>query len=149
MPGLRAGHRLIRVMLQHPRGWCARPYARRVGLLGALSGRSDASSAVMTPDTAFLLRTRSLLDDAADRPRVLRPGTVRRTRLVRRLVGCRDRPVAIVTAPAGYGKTTLLADWELRDERPFTWLADGDADAALLAVHAAASIGAPRVIVLD
>src|SRR4051812_23846625 len=103
----------------------------------------------MTPDTAFLLRTRSLLDDAADRPRVLRPGTVRRARLVRRLVGCRDRPVAIVTAPAGYGKTTLLADWELRDERPFTWLADGDADAALLAVHAAASIGAPRVIVLD
>src|SRR3954469_7761654 len=103
----------------------------------------------MTPDTAFLLRTRSLLEGTDERPRVLRPGTVRRARLVRRLGGCRDRPVAIITAPAGYGKTTLLAEWELRDARPFTWLAGGDADAAWLAVRAAASAGSPRVIVLD
>src|SRR3954468_8342298 len=103
----------------------------------------------MTPDTAFLLRTRSLLEGADERPRVLRPGTVRRARLVRRLVGCRDRPVALITAPAGYGKTTLLAEWELRDARPFTWSAADDADGALLAVQAAVSAGAPRVIVLD
>src|SRR3954451_11948408 len=103
----------------------------------------------MTPETAFVLRTRSPLEGVGNRPRVLRPGTVRRARLVRRLAGCRDRPVAILTAPAGYGKTTLLADWELRDERSFTWLADGDGDAALVAVQAAVTAGAPRVIVLD
>ena len=34
---LGAGHRLIRVMLERPTGWCARPYARRVRLLGAVS----------------------------------------------------------------------------------------------------------------
>src|SRR4051794_33441378 len=103
----------------------------------------------MAPDTAFLLRTRSLLEGADDRPQVLRPGTVRRARLVRRLAGCRDRPVALITAPAGYGKTTLLAEWELRDARPFTGSPADDADAALLAVQAAVSAGAPRVIVLD
>ena len=46
-------------------------------------------------------------------------GLVGRERLVRRLIQSQGRPVALVIAPAGYGKTTLLAEWAARDARPF------------------------------
>ena len=41
-------------------------------------------------------------------------------------------PFATIVAPAGYGKTTLLAQWAEADTRPFAWVAldgrdDGDA----------------------
>ena len=31
-------------------------------------------------------------------------------------------PVLMLVAPAGYGKSTILADWTERDERPSAWL---------------------------
>jgi LuxR family maltose regulon positive regulatory protein len=37
-----------------------------------------------------------------------RPGSVRRTSLIDRLVREVSRPIVSVVAPAGYGKTTLL-----------------------------------------
>ena len=39
----------------------------------------------------------------------------------------------LLTAPAGYGKTTLLAEWAAEDDRPFVWvtLVDADNDPAL------------------
>jgi LuxR family maltose regulon positive regulatory protein len=42
--------------------------------------------------------------------------------------------VAVLVAPAGYGKTTLLSEWAERDPRPFAWLTldDGDSDVARL-----------------
>ena len=44
-----------------------------------------------------------------------------REALVERL--CRSgAPLVLVNAPAGYGKTTLLAQWVERDGRPFAWL---------------------------
>jgi LuxR family transcriptional regulator, maltose regulon positive regulatory protein len=51
-------------------------------------------------------------------------GAVARPRLVERLNealanGCR---LAMVIAPAGYGKSTLLADWVNASERPAAWL---------------------------
>jgi LuxR family maltose regulon positive regulatory protein len=46
-----------------------------------------------------------------------------------------------VTAPAGYGKTTLLAQWAARDDRPFAWVSlerrDNDPVALLTYVAAA------------
>ena len=43
-------------------------------------------------------------------------------------------PLALVVAPAGYGKTTALAEWAARDPRPFAWLVlePGDDDVARL-----------------
>src|SRR4051812_16371766 len=62
-------------------------------------------------------------------PPVLRPDLVRRPRIVDKLVGARAA-LALVVAPAGYGKTALLSDWARSDEREFLWLAldhcDGD-----------------------
>jgi len=52
----------------------------------------------------------------------LRPGIVDRPALVDRLLSMTDVPVVLLSAPAGYGKTTLLALWRHRDERPFAWV---------------------------
>ena len=56
-----------------------------------------------------------------------RPGSLPRTALVNRLRGSCSYPVVAITAPAGYGKSALLAQWAERDGRPFAWasLADG------------------------
>src|SRR5262249_13650034 len=51
-----------------------------------------------------------------------RQGSIRRTALVNRLRAARAVPVISLVAPAGYGKTTLLAQWAERDERPFAWV---------------------------
>lgn len=64
----------------------------------------------------------------------LRPGVVRRDALVRRLLESRDRRIVSVSAPAGYGKSTLLAQWAAEDPRPFAWLGldERDDDAVLM-----------------
>ena len=58
---------------------------------------------------------------------------VRRPRLVARLREARSTTLVLLTAPAGYGKTTLLAEWAAEDDRPFVWvsLVDADNDPAL------------------
>jgi LuxR family maltose regulon positive regulatory protein len=56
--------------------------------------------------------------------------SVARTELLDRLARERDRPAVLVSAPGGYGKTTLLAQWARHSARPCAWLtldqADGD-----------------------
>ena len=51
-----------------------------------------------------------------------RPGTVRRPLLVEKLARGDCGPVVSVVAPAGYGKTTLLAQWAERDGQAFAWV---------------------------
>src|SRR4051794_17637029 len=58
---------------------------------------------------------------AARRPS-FRHGFVPRPRLVRALRDPAGVALAVIVAPAGYGKTTLLAEWAAHDERPFAWL---------------------------
>jgi LuxR family maltose regulon positive regulatory protein len=75
---------------------------------------------------------------------------VPRARLVRRLVGIGAVPIVTLVAPAGYGKTTVLAEWALRDERSFRWLGpDDDPDDALRMIATATARRVPQVIVLD
>ena len=55
-----------------------------------------------------------------------RSGTVAKEEVIARLCTA-DVPFATVIAPAGYGKTTLLARWSEADPRPFAWVAlDGE-----------------------
>jgi LuxR family transcriptional regulator, maltose regulon positive regulatory protein len=70
-----------------------------------------------------------------------RPGTVAKADVIARL-GATSAPFATVVAPAGYGKTTLLARWAEADPRPFAWVAlDGrDDDAIVLLRYIAAAI---------
>ena len=72
----------------------------------------------------------------------LRAGMVSRTGLVNRLRAETAAAVATVVAPAGYGKTTLLAQWSARDNRPFAWVTvdDRDNDPVVLLRHIAAAL---------
>ena len=48
--------------------------------------------------------------------------TIIRPRLIVRLGEESPRRVALISAPAGFGKTTLLAEWVTRLDRPGAWL---------------------------
>jgi LuxR family maltose regulon positive regulatory protein len=67
-------------------------------------------------------------------PAGFRDGLVSRARLVSRLLGASDASIASLVAPAGYGKTTTLLEWDAADERPFVWftLEERHADPAFL-----------------
>jgi LuxR family transcriptional regulator, maltose regulon positive regulatory protein len=78
-----------------------------------------------------------------------RPGTVRRTRLLRQLRAARDRRVISILAPPGYGKTSLLAQWASQHPRSAAWLTvdGGDNDPVVFLTYLAAAID--RVEPLD
>jgi LuxR family transcriptional regulator, maltose regulon positive regulatory protein len=60
--------------------------------------------------------------------------------------------VMTVLAPAGYGKTTVLAQWAERDERPFAWVScaeEEDAAGLLAQVSELANRAGPAVTVVD
>ncbi|MEA2178236.1 MAG: LuxR family transcriptional regulator, maltose regulon positive regulatory protein, partial [Solirubrobacteraceae bacterium] len=85
--------------------------------------------------TGARLRAASAVTPVRTRPQPpFRPGLVARGRLVERLADARDVPLALVVAPAGYGKTTALSEWAEQDARPFAWIAldHDDNDAARL-----------------
>lgn len=48
-------------------------------------------------------------------------------RLTSFLTGSPAAPLVLLHAPAGYGKTTCLASWQVVDHRPFAWLRCGPA----------------------
>jgi LuxR family transcriptional regulator, maltose regulon positive regulatory protein len=53
--------------------------------------------------------------------RGFRGGLVPRDRIVSRLHGASEVPIGLLVAPAGYGKTTVLLQWDAADQRPFVW----------------------------
>ena len=58
----------------------------------------------------------------------IRPGTVRRSRLIARLARGDRCPIVSVAAPAGYGKTTLLSQWAESSGQAFAWVSVDEAD---------------------
>jgi LuxR family maltose regulon positive regulatory protein len=54
------------------------------------------------------------------------PARVPRPSLVDRLTTADGAALALLVAPPGYGKSTLLAEWAEQDERPFLWLTHSD-----------------------
>ena len=73
---------------------------------------------------------------------VARPGVVTRTALVDRLLGAPAPSVIAVVAPAGYGKTTLLAQWACHNDQRVGWVSADtrDNDPAVLLAHIAAAV---------
>ena len=71
-----------------------------------------------------------------------RPGLVPRPRLSERLDEGLRRGLVLVCAPAGYGKTVLLAEWAQRSQVPAAWLSldGGDNDPARFWRHAIAAL---------
>jgi LuxR family transcriptional regulator, maltose regulon positive regulatory protein len=74
----------------------------------------------------------------ADGPREF----VARPRLIRSLEQESTRPLVVLTAPAGYGKTILLRQWAQLSDRPFSWVVghDDDHEPASLAHSIAAAV---------
>ena len=74
----------------------------------------------------------------------VRPGTICRTALIQRLAkedACR---IVSVVAPAGYGKTTLLAQWAEGSDEAFAWVSvdEGDNDPKVLLTYVAEALDA-------
>jgi LuxR family maltose regulon positive regulatory protein len=75
-------------------------------------------------------------------PPVLRASIVPRTGLLALLEAAGPVPVVAVVAPAGYGKSTLLAQWAERRRPRSAWIScdDGDNDPAVLLAGLAAAL---------
>ena len=86
-----------------------------------------------------------------------RPGIVPRPRLVERLDEGLAPGVTLISAPAGFGKTTLVSEWIAGCKRPVAWLSldEGDNDSTRFLTYLvaalqtiAANIGAGALAVL-
>jgi len=93
-------------------------------------GVADMTSSV-DPETAPRLGFE--LPESKFHPPTARTGIVVRTALVRRLAAT-TAPVITVSAPPGYGKTTLMAQWAERTGSRAAWLScyEGDNDPVVL-----------------
>ncbi len=72
-----------------------------------------------------------------------------REQLISSVEGSRDAPVVILSAGPGWGKTTMLAQWASRSDRPFAWVSvdEGDNDPIVLLTYVATALD--RVSRLD
>ncbi len=52
----------------------------------------------------------------------LRPNIVLRPRLIKRMIECLQSKLTLISAPAGFGKTTLVSEWIAGYGRPVAWL---------------------------
>ena len=96
-------------------------------------------SPVAVPERDVLLATKLYLPGP-------RPDLVPRPRLLVRLDEGLARGLVLVCAPAGYGKTVLLADWARRGRYPVGWLSldAGDNDPARFWRHVVAALDRAR-----
>jgi LuxR family maltose regulon positive regulatory protein len=72
----------------------------------------------------------------------VRPELVPRPRLVDQLNAGLHRKLTLVSAPAGFGKTTLITEWLSTGERPFAWLSldENDNDPARFLTYILAAL---------
>src|SRR5580698_1975989 len=88
-----------------------------------------------------------LLASKLRRP-MARPGGVPRSLLLERLARGDRCPIVSVVAPAGYGKTTLLAQWAERNGQAFAWVSveEPDNDPKVLLRYVAEALDAVEPI---
>ena len=98
------------------------------GLLVAVSSRSPAAGPPAAPRAGVAASGPDLLLATKLHVPRIHPGFVPRLRLVEALSAGLARGRVLVCAPAGFGKTTLLADWARGGGRPVAWLSLDAAD---------------------
>ena len=97
---------------------------------------------------------RSVAPVTRAQPPVTGPDVVSRPRLLALLESGAGRGLTLLAAPAGFGKTTLLAEWASTTEGPVAWLSldDTDGDPAVFRADVAEALRArrgPAALVLD
>src|SRR5438132_8928876 len=72
----------------------------------------------------------------------LRPNVVSRPRLLERLNEGLHRKLTLISAPAGFGKTTLVSEWVEGIDRPIAWLSldEGENDPARFLAYLVAAL---------
>src|SRR5437870_13510443 len=72
----------------------------------------------------------------------LRPHVVIRPHLIERLNEGLHRKLTLISAPAGFGKTTLVSEWVKRCNRQVAWLSldEGDSDPARFLTYLIAAL---------
>ncbi len=72
----------------------------------------------------------------------LRPNVVSRPRLIKRLNEGLHRKLTLISAPAGFGKTTLVSQWIQGIERPTAWLSldEGENDSTRFLTYLVAAL---------
>jgi LuxR family transcriptional regulator, maltose regulon positive regulatory protein len=134
-------HFLPALDLQHASPWSER--------LLALAATRDLPVTVNTPPSSIVAPSQPIVAPAPGgellttklyRPQ-LRASQVARPRLTARLDALMGVPLAVLIAPAGFGKTTLLAEWmSTRPAAAFLSLDDGDNDRARFVRHLVAAL---------
>ncbi|WEK54970.1 MAG: LuxR C-terminal-related transcriptional regulator [Candidatus Cohnella colombiensis] len=73
---------------------------------------------------------------------LLRTRVVQRPRLIERLNEGLDRKLTLISASAGFGKTTLVSEWVTGCDRPVAWLSldEGDDDFTRFLTHLVAAL---------
>src|SRR5215208_7878927 len=105
------------------------------------TGFCGPSSIILSMGEAALM-DRQILRAKLYVPRY-RADAVPSSRLHERLDEGARRDFTVVSAPAGFGKTTLLADWSQRSELPVAWVSldERDDDPARFLLYLIAAIG--------
>ena len=104
--------------------------------------RSASIDARGTPSVQTQLPGNVLVLETKLAPPRLHRELVERPALIARLASTGGLPMIALLAPAGYGKSTLLAQWAACDPRPFAWLSldARDNDPALLLGYIATAV---------
>jgi LuxR family maltose regulon positive regulatory protein len=78
----------------------------------------------------------------------MRPGTIRRSSLIKQLADGDPGPIVSVVAPPGYGKTTLLSQWAEANGQACAWVSvdQGDNDPKVLLTYVAVALDAVEPI---
>jgi LuxR family transcriptional regulator, maltose regulon positive regulatory protein len=88
------------------------------------------------------------LSESKFQPPTARPGIVARTALVDRLAAA-QAPVITVTAPPGYGKTTLMAQWAERIGPRVAWVSCDEKDNDPVVLLSALAVALDRIEPVD
>jgi LuxR family maltose regulon positive regulatory protein len=86
-----------------------------------LTSGENVNATVSLEQSNQLLRTKLFIP-------LIRPKQIARPRLSSLLEGSLDRALILVSAPAGYGKTTLVSSWLKDKQIPSAWLSLDDND---------------------
>jgi LuxR family maltose regulon positive regulatory protein len=113
-----------------------------------MTGAADERSGAAVVDDGRRARSSFSLSESKLRPPLVRPGIVPRSRLLRRLTDSPQATVVSLIAPAGYGKTTILAQWAARQPR-VAWVSVDrrDNDPAVLLTYIAVALDRVETLV--